>query len=108
MINGKARRLCIVTMINGLDLIGDLVGELTGDGDWIEIEHPCTLQIQPPNNLIINNLLRNSPILTGNSLMLNKRAIMWIAEPKSAILSPYQAQRAGLVIAQPKAAMVNG
>lgn len=104
----KSKRLCVITMIGPIDILGDLVGELTDASDWVEVEHPCTLQMQPPNNLVINNMLRNSPVITGKSIMLNKRAIMWISEPKQQLLSPYQAQRSGILIAHPKAEVVNG
>lgn len=106
-ITGKTRRFCIVTMIGGVDIIGDLIGELSGDSDWIEIEHPCGFQIRPPN-ITVNNMMRNSPILAGNSIMLNKRTIMWISEPNSKLLSVYQSERSGILIAHPKAGGLNG
>lgn len=95
--NGKARRLCILTMINGTDVMGDLIGDPYTQ-KWATIEHPCLLQLRPPNNVVLNDLLKNSPALSGTSIMINMNNVQWIVEPSSQLLSHYQATRAGLII----------
>lgn len=101
----ETKRLCILSMSNGSEVMGDLVA--TDEPDWARLERPCVLQMQAPNNLVLRDMLRGNQALSGDSVMVNLRAVMWIVEPSRELLSAYQAQRAGLLVANSAVVGVN-
>jgi hypothetical protein len=95
----KIRRLCIVTMIGGVDLVGDLVTAESDEqtANFMKLEHPCSLQRQG-SQVILGSMTRQSPVISGNSIVINMRSVLWISEPNQAVSSAWQAQRAGLIV----------
>ena len=89
-------RLRVVTMVGPFDLIGEL-GD--SNGDIAELRHPCQLRPQPQNGMTLRPMARDNPILTGDSLLINLRSVLWVGEPTNALRSAYQASRARLLVA---------
>jgi len=106
----KPKQLVILTMVGGIDLIGETTWDTTDTplGFFIKFEYPCFLQIAPPKTILFRNFLRDSPCLSGTSIMLNTRLIQWTNAPSREAESAYQAQRAGLLVANPGDIRLNG
>jgi hypothetical protein len=82
------KRLCVV-MMNGFELIGDLC-------DSGRLERPFLLQRQGVNLALVD--MMKIGVLSGDSIMLNMEAHLWIGEPSEAIAKIYRAQRSGLIL----------
>jgi hypothetical protein len=53
--DGQEHQLCIVTMIGGMEIMGDLVtGENNGE-PMVALKCPCTLEMQPPATLTLHD-----------------------------------------------------
>jgi hypothetical protein len=93
------KRLCVLTMIGGIDVIG----ELDTGTPATRFYRPCLVKLQPPSNLQLVDLLRG-PFMAGEFLEVNMAAVLWISEPSRQISSAYQSMRAGLLLpgAQPE------
>jgi hypothetical protein len=92
----NAKRLCIVTMIGGHDLIGDLIFS-SNVVDTSRLERPAMLQRRPDGSLNLFDMMKNG-IFSGNSIELNMISVLWIADPSEAIAKAYRAMRSGLVL----------
>jgi len=96
------KKLCLVTLINSVDVIGELQRE-TGDCDTATLWRPCLVKMTAPNKVELHELLRGSPFLTGEYLELNMRAVLWIGRPTKELETGYRNLKSGLVLpmAQP-------
>jgi hypothetical protein len=101
----KPKRLCVVTMIGPVDLIGDLIESY--QGRFAKLERPCMIQVRPPNNLVLVDMIKGNGVITGASLEINMRNVLWIGEPTQGIRSAYQANRAGLIAPGPVSNNIN-
>ena len=84
------KRLCVVTMVGGFDLIGDLC-EDTG-----LIERPFTIHRQG-SNLALSDMMKNG-VFSGDYIRLNMDNVIWTGTPSEAIAKAYKATRSGLVL----------
>lgn len=98
----KTKRLCVVTMIGGFDLIGDLVTNEGDDQTMLKLERPYTVRVEPmqgqPVKVILRDMVQGITVIQGDSIVLNMRSVLWIAEPTKDLSSAYQAQRSGLLM----------
>jgi hypothetical protein len=99
------KQLRVVTMIGGLDLIGEMLPD--NDGNTAKLHHPCLIQRQSPTNCVLTDLL-NTGVLAGSSIEINLGAVLWTGAPTKHLASAYQSQRAGLLMPGPAAMRVNG
>ena len=86
------KRLCVVTMVGGTDLIGELVFCQGG----AMLERPFLLQRQG-QNLGLFDMMKNG-VFSGQSIELNMISCLWVAEPSEAIAKAYKAQRSGILL----------
>lgn len=91
-----SKRLCLITLIGGTDIIGDL--EYPIDSDTATLWRPCRVQFHPPNNIELLELLRNSPFMTGEHLELHLRAVQWIGQPAKELAAAYMRIKTGVII----------
>lgn len=89
------KRLCVIAMIGGIDLIGEL--DVDMGGDVARLYRPSRVRMPNPNQVQLIDMLRNSPCLTGIFIELNMLSVLWIAEPNHTLSSAYQAARSGLM-----------
>jgi hypothetical protein len=99
----KGTKVCIVTMIGPLDIIGGLATDVEPNVETIfaTLRHPCTLQVRPPN-IVLQDMTRGSAVIGGDSILINMRAVLYISEPATALLSAYQGHCAGILVPQAK------
>jgi hypothetical protein len=96
-----AKRICVVTLSNGTDVIGELD---TGHGEeWATLWRPCVMRFQPasnaqPNVQIIDLLRGGSPFLTGDHVDLNMRNVLWLGKPTKEIAAAYIRIKSGVII----------
>ena len=90
------KKLCLITLIGGTDIIGEL--EHMGTDEWTTLWRPCVVQFTAPNNVQIRELLRNTPFLTGEYVELNMRAVQWIGQPEKALAAAYHRIKSGVII----------
>lgn len=90
----ESYRLCIVTMIGAIDLVGELrdFGE-----DFRKLSHPYLLRMQSQTQCQLVPMLKGSNIYSGISIMLRVSSILWIAEPSQLVVEAYSAARSGIV-----------
>ena len=91
------KRLCIVTMVGGVDLIGELIVSRSVE-DTSRLERPFMLQRQQPSgNLVLIDMMKTG-VFSGDSIELNMISVLWIAAPSDAIAKAYKATRSGLLL----------
>ena len=100
-------KIVVITMISGLDVIGELEGEPRDTG-FLKLRFPCVIQMPKPNTVGIHPLLRGSAVYAGSYAMVNMRAVMWVNDPADALRKAYQANRAGLAVPEKFPVELNG
>jgi hypothetical protein len=96
------KKLRVVTMIGGLDLIGELLPD--GSGNLAMLEHPCLIQRQSATNLTLLDLLKTG-VLDGTYIELNLGAVLWTGAPTKQLKDAYQSHRVGLLLPGPQATL---
>lgn len=100
-------KIVVLTMMSGLDVIGELEGEPSDTG-FQKLEFPCVIQMPKPNAVGIHPLLRGSAVYAGSYLIVNMRAVMWVNDPAASLRQAYQMSRARLVIPEKFPVELNG
>jgi hypothetical protein len=89
------KRLCIVTISNGTDVIGEL--ETVAGDDWATLWRPCVVRLQGPNQLQLVDLLRG-PFMSGEHIELNMRQVAWIGKPPKDLAAAYTRMKSGVIL----------
>jgi hypothetical protein len=109
-----SKKICIVTMVNGNDIIGEL--DTIGKdcvSDFAALWRPCIVRFTPPTpqspaSIQLHELLRGSPFLAGEYVELNLRAVQWIGKAPKELAAAYLRVRSGLIVPPPADVAVNG
>ena len=99
-------KIVVITMLSGLDVIGELEGEPRDTG-FLKLRFPCVIQMSKPNTIGIHPL-RRSAVYAGSNTMVNMRTVMWVNDPADALRKAYQANRAGLAVPEKFPVELNG
>jgi len=99
-------RICVLTMIGGIDVIGELIGP-EPESLSAELRHPTVLRIDPQGQMTMNPVLKSTNILAGESVQLNMAAVMWISEPSPMLLGAYKQQLSPIILPKTAEARLN-
>jgi hypothetical protein len=89
----NTKRICVLTMIGGVDVIGELTEPPYGQS---RLAHPCLMQ-RNGSTVGITPILGATNILSGESVDINMATVMWIAEPSAVLLAAWESNRSGII-----------
>jgi hypothetical protein len=89
------KKLCLVTLSNGTDVIGEL--ESIAEDEWATLWRPCVVRLQGANQIQLVDLLRG-PFMTGEHIDLNMRQVAWIGKPPKELMAAYLRIKSGVIL----------
>jgi hypothetical protein len=89
----STKRVCVLTMIGGVDVIGELAKPPYGQAT---LTHPCLMQ-RNGATVGITPILGATNILSGDSVDINMATVMWVSEPSSVLLAAWESNRSGII-----------
>jgi hypothetical protein len=95
MERSMTKKLCLVTLSNGTDVIG-LLETVAGD-DWATLWRPCVVRLQGSNQVQLVDLLRG-PFMSGEHIELNMRQVAWIGIPPKELAAAYNRIKSGVIL----------
>jgi hypothetical protein len=95
---------CIVTMIGGIDVLGELPEQWPSSG-FVAFKSPVRFGI---NREMQKFEIVPMPVMNGDHIVINMAAVLWVIDPPKALVDAYRLRRAGLTLPdKPLALRVN-
>lgn len=88
-----------IKMVNGEEIVAKIKGE---DDDTVTVEKPAMIMLQPNGTGGVQVQMGPWTMFSDKPISINKKAIMYIAEPNTELLNSYNANFGSGIVVPPK------